>query len=104
MHIITGGEYNGVDYSCMFHENDKYDDISPNGKYYYQFGLVKATDKSAILVFDVETDKLKYAEEVDFTYTTEEAAIDFMASTYARLEAEHPWLTDTDAASEKKEK
>ena len=61
MHVIDGGTYKDVAYSCMYDANTKYDDVSKNEKIYYMWGIVDNTEKEAILAFSVETDELIYA-------------------------------------------
>lgn len=56
--VITGGMYDGNSYSCMFDPHERYDMLSSNQKYYYQFGILEGTeqncDKSAILAFSMD--------------------------------------------------
>lgn len=74
MFINTGGSYEGMDYSTMYHSTEKYMDMSPNQKYYIQMGNIDdengPTQQYAILVFDKETDKMVYAEPVNESHFT----------------------------------
>lgn len=69
MFINTGGTYDNINYSTMYHNTDKYLDVSPNKKYYIHMGNIDnengPTDLYAILVFDMNTDKMVYAEAVN---------------------------------------
>ncbi len=66
MFYIVGGNYNGVDYSTMYHRSNKYENVSPNQKYYLHLGNVDdengPTEQYAILVFDIATNNMVYAE------------------------------------------
>lgn len=69
MHAIEGGNYEGKEYSCMFHMNDKYQYLSPDETLYFQFGIREIDAENygdALLVFSVETEKLIYAEPIEW--------------------------------------
>lgn len=65
MHTINGGTFEGKNYSCMFDASEKHSNVSPNGQYYFQCGVLEADrrsdDQPATLIFDMD-DKLVYAE------------------------------------------
>lgn len=68
MFVVTGGSYEGVNYSTMYYADDKYSDVSPNQKYYVHLGNIDEKEdkpqRYGILVFDM-ADKLVYAEEIE---------------------------------------
>ncbi len=63
---ITGGTYKGQSFSCMYFNQDKYNDISTDQRFYACDGLIGAPEEQrpAVLVFGVESDQLVYACEV----------------------------------------
>lgn len=63
---ITGGTYKGQSFSCMYFNQDKYNDISTDQRFYVCDGLIGAPEEKrpAVLVFGVESDQLVYACEV----------------------------------------
>lgn len=76
MFITTGGSYKGTDYSTMYHNTEKYANMSPNQKYYILLGNVDDSDgptkNFAVLVFSVETNKMVYAEPITETQNENE--------------------------------
>lgn len=75
MFIQTGGTYEEKDYSCMFDQQERYDNLSTDGTRYAIEGLCwdKGDDSyssdpecQALLIFDRETDKLVYAEKCTY--------------------------------------
>lgn len=62
---ITGGNFKGRNYSCMYSNENKYDYVSRDGRYYFVEGICEhPDDKPAFLVFSMDTDVLVFANEV----------------------------------------
>ena len=70
MFSIVGGNYNGMEYSAVYHCSDKYEQVSRNERYYFIPGIVNGKDPDyenldgmlSLLMFDIETDELVYAQ------------------------------------------
>lgn len=96
---ISGGRYNNKDYSCMYHNLEKYCDVSKNEEYYYQIGveddsLDDEEQVGAILVFSMEDDFLVYAERFDCSNT------DDFQKKIDELETELSFLAETSMGKE----
>lgn len=67
---VSGGNYNGKKYLCMFDASAPHKNLSPNQKYYYQSGMQENNpgagidDEDAILAFSVDTNELMYASVI----------------------------------------
>lgn len=72
MMVISGGSYNGNHWSAMYDPSDQYADMVTD-KYYAIMGICDGKEgepaqekpKNALLLFDVKTEELVYAEELD---------------------------------------
>lgn len=72
MMVISGGNYGGNSWSAMYDPFDQYEDMVTD-KYYAIMGLCDGKEgapaepnpKNALLLFDVKTEELVYAEELD---------------------------------------
>ena len=68
MFVIIGGSFEEKNYSCMYEAGYKYAYISPNERYFFQWGIKEneesekgKKEKQAMLIFDTEGDALVYA-------------------------------------------
>lgn len=67
MFAYNGGIYKEKPYSTLYDVNEKYSDTSRDGNYYFHSGIISEhedEERAAILVFDKNTDRLVYAEEM----------------------------------------
>lgn len=64
---IAGGYFKDKNYSCMYFNENKYDYVSHDGRYYFVEGISEhfdGNDKPAFLVFAMNTDALVFADEI----------------------------------------
>lgn len=60
---IAGGYFKNKSYSCMYFNEDKYEYVSKDKRYYFQQGIEDDTGKPSMLIFSVDSDAMVFADD-----------------------------------------